>query len=305
MKTKRFGWTRADFAFDNVNTILMSILLIVMAYPLWYVLIASFSEPFAIARGEVFIIPKEFTLEAYTNVFKIGVIWDGYLNSFFYTIFGSILNMILTIPAAYVLSKKKLPGRALIVTYFLIIMYFGGGLIPTYLNIKSLNLIDKPYTLIVLSGISIYYVILTRVFYESTIPEELYESAHIDGASEFRSFFQIALPLSAPIIAVIALFYAVFHWNDYFTALLYVPSTRYHPLQLILRSILILNESMLNAVDSGNLDSDQIAAIARRAHMAEAMKYSLIFIASAPMLIAYPFVQKYFVKGVMIGSLKG
>ena len=195
-------------------------------------------------------------------------------------------------------------GRSALAVFLLIPMYFGGGLMPTYLQIKSLGLINKPYTLIILGGISIYNTILTRVYFQNSIPESLYESATIDGASEWINFWRIALPLAKPIIAVIALYYAVSRWNEYYNALIYVSKADYFPLQMQLRNILLLNQSMAEiSVDS--MDAAEFAEFERRQYMAMSMKYSLIFIASAPLLITYPFVQKFFVKGVMIGSLKG
>ena len=195
-------------------------------------------------------------------------------------------------------------GRSALAVFLLIPMYFGGGLMPTYLQIKSLGLINKPYTLIILGGISIYNTILTRVYFQNSIPESLYESATIDGASEWINFWRIALPLAKPIIAVIALYYAVSRWNEYYNALIYVSKADYFPLQMQLRNILLLNQSMAEiSVDS--MDAAEFAEFEHRQYMAMSMKYSLIFIASAPLLIAYPFVQKFFVKGVMIGSLKG
>ena len=253
--------------------------------------------------GKVFLKPSGFTLEAYRNVFENRKIWVGYRNTVFYTLFGTLLNLGLTLPTAYVLSKKQLMGRTFFSWYFLIPMYFGGGLIPTYLLVKSLRLINTPVVIVIMGGLSIYNMIVTRTYFTNSIPEELYESARIDGANEFVGFFRIALPLAAPIIAVMTLYYGVARWNDYYTALIYVSKARYQPLQLVLRSILIMNESAL--VDAGNLSSEEMELMARRAYMAEAMKYSIIFIASAPLLAAYPFVQKYFVRGIMIGSLKG
>ena len=202
------------------------------------------------------------------------------------------------------LSKRQLPGRGLLMGYFFITMYFSGGMIPTYIQIKSLNLLNTPWVLIIGAGVNCWNLIVTRQFFSNTIPEELYESAEIDGASDLRAFLRIAAPLAAPIIAVMALFYAVGHWNSYYSALLYVRKSDYFPLQLVLRNILISNEMALaNVMLDG--DTEAIAAAAQKAYMAEAMKYALIFIASAPMLCVYPFVQKYFVKGVMIGSVKG
>ena len=295
--------TRADRAFDAFNITVMTLLLLIMLYPLYYIVIASVSEPYDVAMGKVFLKPSGFTLEAYRNVIENRKIWVGYRNTVYYTLFGTLLNLGLTLPTAYVLSKKQLMGRTFFSWYFLIPMYFGGGLIPTYLLVKSLRLINTPVVIVIMGGLSIYNMIVTRTYFTNSIPEELYESARIDGANEFVGFFRIALPLAAPIIAVMTLYYGVARWNDYYTALIYVSKARYQPLQLVLRSILIMNESAL--VDAGNLSSEEMELMARRAYMAEAMKYSIIFIASAPLLAAYPFVQKYFVRGIMIGSLKG
>ena len=297
-----------DRIFDKFNVILMLIIMLLMLYPLYFTVIASVSDPYAVVKGQVYLWPKGLTIEPYTNVFKDNRIWTGYRNTVFYTLFGTLWNLILTIPAAYVLSKKKMPMRGFLATYFLIPMYFGGGLIPTYLQVKNPRLINTPLTLIILCGLNIYNMIVTRVYFQTSIPEDLYESARIDGAGDFRTFFRIALPLAKPIIAVMALFYAVDRWNDYFTALVFVSNVDLQPLQMVLRGILLLNQTALQTLDTKSMNEGDIELmldLARRTYMAEAMKYSLIFIASAPLLIAYPFVQKYFVKGVMIGSLKG
>ena len=295
----------SDKAFNTVNITLITILTIIMIYPLYFVLIASVSEPYDVVNGSVFLFPSGFTLEAYENVFKESRLWLGYRNTLFYTVFGTLFALFLTLPSAYVLSKKKLVGRNLFAVYFIIPMYFGGGLIPTYLQVRGMGLLDKPYTLIILGSLSVYNVIVTRVFFQTSIPEEIYESAYLDGASEIRMFLQIALPLSKPIIAVMALFYAVGRWNDYSTALIYTSKADYLPLQMVLRGILLMNQKVMEAINEKNLDIKIILDLSRLALIAEAMKYSMIFIASAPLLIAYPFVQKYFVKGIMIGSLKG
>ena len=212
--------------------------------------------------------------------------------------------LLLTIPAAYVLSKKDLPGRGILTTYCLITMYFGGGLIPTYLIVKNIGLLNRAITLVVLGSASIYNLIVTRSFFQSTLPDALFESALIDGASEFRMFISIALPLSGSIIAVMALYFGVARWNEFFNALIYVSSTQFQPLQLVLRTLLLQSQQAVLDAALTN-DSEMLADAARLALMAEAMKYAIIFIASAPLLIAYPFVQKHFVKGVMIGALKG
>jgi len=300
--------TKFDYIFDALNITLMCVLMFLILYPLYFTVIASFSDPYAVVNGQVTLWPVRPTLEPYTNVLKESRIWVGYRNNLINVPLGTLWNLVLTIPTAYVMSKKRLHGRSFFATFFLIPMYFGGGLIPTYLQIKNLNLLNQPYTLIMLGGLSIYNMIVTRVFFQTSIPEELYESATIDGANDFCQFFKMALPLATPIIAVMALFYAVGRWNDYFTALIYITDTDYHPLQIVLRGILLLNQTALANVDTQNLGNDDVQymlELARKVYMAEGMKYSLIFIASAPLLIAYPFVQKYFVKGIMIGSLKG
>lgn len=296
--------TLSDRTFDWINGILLFLLTLVFLYPLYFVLIASISEPYEVVQGNVLLLPRGFTLTAYQNVLKEESVWTGYRNSLVYTVLGTLYNLVLTIPAAYVLTKRHMPGHGLLTAYFFITMYFGGGMIPTYIIIRELNLINTPWVLIIGTGVSCWNLLVTRQFFSSTIPGELYESASIDGANDFRMFFQIALPLAAPIVAVMALFYAVGHWNSYYNALLYVRTSELYPLQLVLRNILISNEMMLaNAALEG--DSEALATAARRAYMAEAMKYALIFIAAAPMLCVYPFVQKHFVKGVMIGAIKG
>jgi len=300
--------SKADVVFDAINIFFMVMIVVIMIYPLYFSVIASISDPTAVARGMVIFYPRGVTTEAYRNVFANDLIWVGYKNSLIYTVFGTLLNLTLTLPTAYALSKRFLPGRSVLSWYFLFTMYFGGGLIPTYLLVDKLGLINKPYTLIFLGGVSIFNIIVSRIFFQSTVPEELFESAQMDGASNFRQFFQIALPLATPIIAVMALFYGASRWNDYVTALIYLSKTQYMPLQMVLRSVLIQNQMLITIISSSGareLSDEAITEMARKAHMAQAMKYALIFIASAPLLCAYPFVQKYFVKGVMIGSLKG
>ena len=307
-KKRKIRQSKVDVVFDVFNTALMVILMFLILYPLYFTVIASFSDPYAVVNGRVVFWPVNPTLEPYENVFKENRIWIGYRNNLINVPLGTLWNLILTLPTAYVLSKKNLRGRAFFATYFLIPMYFGGGLIPTYMQIKNMGLINTPYTLIILGGLSIYNMIVCRVFFQTSIPEDIYESATIDGASDFRQFFQMALPLAKPIIAVMALFYAVGRWNDYFTALIYISDNNLQPLQIILRGILLLNQTALANLNTQNLGQDDIEymlTLARQVYMAEGMKYSLIFISSAPLLIAYPFVQKYFVKGIMIGSLKG
>lgn len=291
--------------FDLCNTIFMLLVLGITIYPLYYTVIASFSEASAVATGLVVWKPAGFTLDAYKQVFAYKQIWTGYLNTIIYTVLGTVFNMVLTIPAAYVLSKKYLPFRNVLMTLFLITMYFGGGMIPTYLLFKNLGLINTRMSMVIVWGVSIYNLIVSRVYFSNSISESLYEAADMDGASEFRKFFSIAIPLAKPILAVMVLYYAVGHWNNYFDALLYITERELEPLQLVLRKVLLLNQNALNDVLlKGSMEAEELLDSAKRAYAAYTMKYAMVFIGSAPLLIAYPFVQKYFVKGVMIGAVK-
>ncbi len=305
MKLGGIHRTKADKAFDIVNAALMILLLVITLYPLYFVLIASVSDAYEVAKGNVFFWPKGFSVESYVNVFKESRIWSGYRSTLLYATVGTFFSLVLTIPSAYALSKRTLPGRGAIGVFFLIPMYFNGGLIPTYLVMKELNMVNQWYSLIFIGASSVYNMIVTRVYFQSNVPEELYESARIDGANELRTFFSVAMPLVTPIIAVMTLFFAVQRWNDYFNALIYVTNNDYLPLQMVLRSILLNSQTALQRVDTSSMDADAIKNAARLAYMAEAMKYALIVVSSAPLLIAYPFVQKHFVKGMMVGAVKG
>ena len=299
--------TRADRIFDILNILLMVLLIVIMLYPLYFVIIASVSEPKFVANGEVVLYPVGFTWDSYRYVFQNDDIWIGYRNTILYTILGTLRQIFTVLPAAYTMSKRYLPGRKWIALFLSIPMYFSGGLVPTYLQVKDLGLLNSFWTMIVLGGVGISYLIICRNYFENSIPGEIYESARIDGASDFNCFFRIALPLAKPIIAVIVLYFAVDRWNSFFEAMIYLADSNLYPLQLILRNILIANQTALSTaisdMFSGNADIAEAAA--RQAYIAEGMKYSLIFISSAPLLIAYPFVQKYFVTGAMVGSVKG
>ena len=291
--------------FDFFVIAVLVLLTFAIAYPIYYTIIASFSDHQAVATGQVNLVPVGFQLTAYQAVFENDQIWQGYLNTIIYTVGGTAFNLFLTIPAAYAMSKKQMLGHGALTWYFLITMYFSGGMIPTYLLYKDLNLINNPLIMIISGGLSIYNMIVTRTYYQNSIPDSLYEAGRIDGSSEIGIFFKIALPLSMPIIAVMCLYYAVGHWNGYFTALMYLTKTKYQPLALVLRRILIMNETALDEAVGAALDPNLIANAAARANLVVTMKYALVIIASLPMLILYPFIQKYFVKGVMIGSVKG
>ncbi len=295
MKIKQ---TRVDFIFSILVTLFLSICLLLVAYPLIFVVSASVSDSFAVTRGDVWLLPVGFDLKAYQTIFTTPLIVRGYLNSFMYTILGTCFNLILTVLAAYSLSRKKLFGRGIVTWYFLITMFFNGGLIPTYLLMDNIKLINTLWAVVLSGGISIYNMIIMRTYFSTAIPEELYEAAHLDGCGDIRALYKIVLPLSKSIIAVIMLYYAVGHWNGFFNAMIYTSDPNLSPLQLVLRELLILN----------NLErqiSQSAASLAARIGVYELLRYAVIVVASVPMLILYPFVQKHFVKGVMIGSVKG
>lgn len=294
---------------DKVFLILVYAIVILIAficlYPMYFTVIASFSDSTAVYSGKTNLWFKGFNLNAYKYVFMEDSIWIGYRNSIFYTFFGTCFNLFLTIPTAYALSKSRMFCRNFLTTLFLFTMYFGGGMIPTYLQFKNMELLNTPWIMIISGGLSVYNVIVTRTFFQNNIPESLYEAARIDGANEIYIFLKIVLPLSAPIIAVMALYYAVGHWGSYFGAMLYVRNDDLHPLQLVLRKILILNQGVQAGFEEFATSPEAVEAAQKKAEMANVMKYSLVFIASLPMLVLYPFIQKHFVKGMMIGSLKG
>lgn len=289
--------------FDVINVSLVFLITAITIYPLYFCIIASFSDPNQVSLGNTMFWVKDFTLDSYKYVIEEKQLWVGYRNSLIYLVLGTLYNLFLTIPAAYVLTKKYLPFRNVISWYFFITMYVSGGMIPTYLLIKDLNLIDNPLVLIIGAGVNCYNLIVTRQYFANNIPQDLYDAAFIDGASEWQCFSKIGMPLAKSIIAVMTLYYGVGHWNSYYNALLYIRKNDYYPLQLVLRNILISNQLSLNGLD--NADADTIAYLVHRAQIAQGMKYAIVFIASAPLLIAYPFLQKYFAKGVMIGSVKG
>lgn len=282
----------------------LALLSLIILYPLYFTIIASFSDPYEVISGNVILWIKGFSIESYVNVFRNNEIWIGYRNTLVYTVCGTIFAMTLTLPAAYALSKKYLWNRNLILTYFIITMYFSGGLLPTYLQVKSLDLLNKPYTLIIIGAFSVYNLIIAKTYFQSSIPESLYEAAEIDGCSQFGQFVRIGIPLAKPIIAVVALYYAVGWWNNYFNSLIYISKSEYYSLQMILRNILSASKSALAGLDWEQVGEDGMRYYMRKVYIAQAMKYSVIIIASLPMLIFYPFVQKFFVKGVMLGSVK-
>lgn len=288
----------SDRVFNIVNNAVLGIVLLLVLYPIYFIIIASISDPNYVAQGNIWLIPKGINFEGYKSIFKDAVIWTGYKNSIIYSSIGTVINITVTILAAYALSRKDLVGRNPLMFLFTFTMFLSGGLIPTYLIVKSLGLIDKIGAMVLPNALSVYYLIIARTFFVTGIPDELREAAVIDGCSNTRFFKAIVLPLSKAIIAVLTLFYAVSHWNAFFNALIYMRREDKYPLQLILRSILLENEIRENMTQTIGDASD----IQRRVDM---IKYGVIIVASLPVLLAYPFAQRYFIKGVMIGSIKG
>ncbi|TDF89790.1 carbohydrate ABC transporter permease [Paenibacillus piri] len=282
--------------FDAVVNTLAALIVIVVLYPLIFIVSASFSDPALVLNGEVYLLPKQITLEAYRNVFENGQIWNGYRNTILYTAVGTAINLIMTTLAAYPLSRPDLPGRGGIMFFVTLTMFFSGGLIPSYLLVKNLGMVDTMWALIIPGAIATYNLIVMRTYFGSSIPWEIQEAAHIDGCSNWKLLTHVILPLSKPILAVMILFYAVGHWNSYFNALIYIRSKDLYPLQLVLREVLMVSQA--DAVDSN-------VGLESKVLLAESIKYVVIIISSLPVLLMYPFVQRHFVKGVMIGSLKG
>lgn len=294
--------TEQDRMFDVINKGLMFLALVIVLYPLIYVVSASVSDPVYVNSGQMWFFPRGFTLEGYKRVFRNVEIWVGYRNTIFYTVAGTIINLIVTIPAAYSLSRRDFVGRNVISGFFVFTMFFSGGLIPLYLLVKDLNMIDKPLAVLLPGAASVWNIVITRTYFQTSIPRELEEAAEIDGCSNMKLFFSIILPLSAPIIAVMALFYGVGHWNEYFGSMIFLKRRSLYPLQLFLREILIVNQMMR---DSKVFAGAEAEAMAQQARIADIVKYSVMIVSTLPVILAYPFLQRYFVKGIMVGSLKG
>ena len=296
-KSKKIRLCWEDRVLYTVIDIIVALLLLVTLYPLIYVVSSSFSSGSAVGSGRVILLPVEPTLDGYKAVFSYKAVMTGYKNSIIYTVLGTIFNLCLTTMVAYPLSRKNFQGRKLVTTIFMIIMFFSGGMIPTYVLMSSLKLTNTRLVMILCSGITVYNMIIMRTFFMNSIPEELHEAAVIDGISDIGYLFKVVIPLSKAIFAVITLYYAVAHWNGYFNAMMYIRDQELLPLQNILRSI-------MNAANAAQYiaDAETLAALDS---LADVMKYALIIVSSAPVLIAYPFVQKFFKKGVMIGSVKG
>jgi len=293
---------KEDVIFDVIIFIILTVLLLIVAYPLWWVIISSISDPKAVSGGKVIWLPVGFTLKGYAEVFNHDDVMRGFLNAIIYTVCGVLVNLAITLPTAYALSRDKFSGKKIITIFYVITMFFSGGLIPTYLVVQKLGLLDSMWALILPGSMSVYNMIVARTFFKTNISEELYEAAEIDGCTQGRFFFQIALPLSGAITAIMVLYYGVGHWNSYFSALIYLSDKAKYPLQLVLRSILVTNEA---ALQQAATTAEARAALNEKKELIEVMKYSLIIISSIPVLVLYPFIQRHFVKGVMVGSVKG
>jgi multiple sugar transport system permease protein/putative aldouronate transport system permease protein len=287
-----------DNAFNVVVYVILSVMFLFVLYPLVYIVSSSFSSPSAVAAGRVVLWPVEPSLEGYKAVFTNNMIGTGYFNSIIYALFGTLINISLTMIAAYALSCSTLPGRNLIMLLFTFTMLFDGGMIPNYILLRNLGMLNTRWAMLIPGAIGIYNMIITRTFIGNSIPSELREAADIDGCSDIQYFWHCVLPLSKAVIAVITLYYAVAHWNAYFNAFLYLTSKDLFPLQIVLRDILIAN-----SIDAGAIVDPEL--MAAKQGLADLLKYSLIIVASLPVMTIYPFIQKYFIQGVMIGSIKG
>ena len=289
---------REDRVFYFFTYAIIIVLTLSVLYPMIYILSSSFSSGQAVSSGKVVFFPVDFSIEGYKRVFENSRVYIGYRNTIFYTVVGTLINISMTLFCAYPLSRRELPGNKYFMYLFVFTMYFSGGMIPTYLLVRDLGMINKVWALLIPGAFSVYQMIITRTFIQSTIPEEMLEAARIDGCDDFRYFLQFVLPLSKAVIAVITLQYAVGHWNSYFSAFIYLTDKNLYPLQVFLREILVMNQ-----IEASDFTDPETAAIMQG--MADLLKYSLIVVATAPILCIYPFIQKYFVKGIMIGSIKG
>lgn len=292
--------TPGDWVVDILIAAIIVAVVFVTIYPLWFVVIASFSNAGLVSQGEVVLFPKGINFNGYLKVMQEPRIWIGYRNTILYSVVGTLVNMLVTLPVGFALSRAEFKPRRVILFLFTFTMFFSGGLIPGYLLMKDLNILDTMWVFILPGAVSVFNVIIVRSFFESSIPEELHDAAQIDGLGYFGYFMKIVLPLSSAIIGVIALYYFVGHWNDYFTGLIYIRNQNKQPLQVILQNILLANQVTTSGGGSSNGQS-----MIERQQLADSIKYGIIIVSTLPLLVIYPFIQKYFTKGVMIGAVKG
>ena len=286
-----------DRAFNIVNAVVMTLITVVIVYPLYYVLLASITDPVIVNSGKLLFYPESPYFEGYARAFDYAPLWTGYGNTLKYTVVGTAVALLCTIPAGYALSRMDLPGRRVILFLFTFTMFFSGGIIPLYLVIKSLHMYDTIWAIVLPVAVSAYNLIVCRSFFDTGIPTEMLEAARIDGCTDFKFFFRIVIPLSSTIIAVMCLFYATALWNMFFNPLMFLSGKENMPLQVVLRDLVLMNQatSMTNNAEE----------IAMRQKLVEQLKYCIVVLAAAPLLIVYPFLQKYFAKGVMVGAVKG
>lgn len=299
-KRKRIRLSSGDKLYLGLVYLFLLAFVIVVIYPLIYVVSCSFSSPEALVQGRVVFLPVKPGLDGYKAVFRNTSVWRGYLNTAIYTVSGTFIGTVVTVIAAFVLSRREFPARKFLTTFFMITMFFGGGTIPTYLWIRDLRMYNTIWAIILPGAVSVWLVIIGRTFIQSSIPEELYEATCLDGGSYVQFFSKVVIPLSKPILAVVALNFALGLWNSYYSALIYLSDATKYPLQIVLRDILLQNSMDLNKMAGMDVTSQL-----HRQYLSELLKYSLIIVSSLPLLIVYPFIQKYFIKGVMIGSVKG
>lgn len=303
------SWARkskiqGDFRFDVVNMIVLGLITLLFFYPMYLCLISAVSSPEEVYAGRVLLLPKGFNSEGFQRVIENDSLWRGYLNTIFYTVLGTCINLALTMTGAFVLSRRTFALRTPLNWMVLFTMFFGGGMIPTYLLVKDLKLLNTVWSLVLPGAISTWNLIITRTFLATSIPNELQEAAYIDGCNNIRFFLRIVLPNATTIIAVIGLFYAVDHWLSYWNAMLYITDETRYPLQLVLRDILLKAEVALQSAQSGE-NMESATAVVDLLRISESVKYIVVIAGTLPLLIVFPFVEKYFVKGVMIGSVKG
>lgn len=292
----------SDKAFDRLNIILVSFIVLIITYPVIFIISASISDPVAVSTGKMWLWPVDVTLEGFRRVFQNDAIWRGYYNTIIYTLVGTAIHLFILLPCAYALSRKELIGKKFILWFILFTMLFNGGLIPTYLVVKSLGMLDTIWAIVIPGVVGAWSILVARTFFQHSIPDQLVEAAKIDGASDIYIFIRIVIPLSAPLIAVMALFHGVSMWNQYFNALIYLSDESKYPLQLVLREILIVNE--FSATNAGMEGAGTTESFVEQVKNAGLVKYAVMIVSALPLLIVYPFLQKYFVKGVLIGSVK-
>lgn len=304
VKITKYKKSVGDKVFDQVNFLILTFVTLICLYPLYYIVVVSFSKT---AFG-AWVVPNGFTIEGYKLVLGDSEIWKAYLNTAFYTVGGVVFSLLLTVPCAYALSRKDLPGKGIFTIYLLITMFIGGGTIPTYLVVQKLHLLNTWWVVIIMTGVGVYNIIVARTFFATTIPDDLLEASRIDGCGNGRFLLSVVLPLSKPILAVLALWIGVGRWNSYFTEMLYLRDEAKYPLAMYLRKVLWQVNTLMKLITEGSDGGGAVEvtkSMIEQARLASIMQYVIIIVATLPMMIVYPFIQKYFAKGVMIGSVKG